>query len=92
MSEERRVCVTHRIDWPCPSCALHSAEREVLEAAVAYAVEHFDPHSPERNMADNFRCGYGPSKESVVATDGLRSAVRRYRALLDKAKTEGKEA
>ena len=76
MSEERRVCVTHRIDWPCPSCALHSAEREVLEACVE-----------EDRVWVAYESGGNSIGKYDTAREARIAAVRRYRALLD-----GKEA
>lgn len=67
MSEERRVCVTHRIDWPCPSCALQSAEREVLEAALRW----------QRSK------GGASDADLTALDSDLDISVRRYRALLD---------
>ena len=91
MSEERRVCVTHRIDWPCPSCALHSAEREVLEAGLALLAKHDNPEV-RAGLDSAFQLAWvhgmrytGPTWEAEL--ERMRTAASRYRALLD-----GKEA
>lgn len=70
---------------PCPKCdvgivAIHSAEREVLEACVE-----------EDRLWVEYEAGWNSVGKYDSARDARIAAVRRYRALLD-TKAEGKEA